>query len=58
MWELSWYRYEVDLSDEAGGVRREGQGDELDELSPGELEANAEADERGALRLAAGKAGS
>jgi hypothetical protein len=57
MWELSWYRYEVDLSDEAGGVRREGQGDELDELSPGELEANAEADERGALHLAAGKAG-
>ena len=29
MWELSWYRYEVDLSDEAGGVRRDAQGDEL-----------------------------
>ena len=26
MWELSWYRYEVDLSDEAGGVRRDGPG--------------------------------
>ena len=57
MWELSWYRYEIDLSDEAGGVRREGQGDELDELAPDEREANAEADERGALHLATGKAG-
>jgi hypothetical protein len=58
MWELSWYRYEIDLSDEAGGVRREGQGDELDELAPEELAANAEADDRGALHLAAGRAGS
>ena len=52
MWELSWYRYEIDLSDEAGGVRREGQGDELSELEPEELTPNAEADERGALHLA------
>jgi hypothetical protein len=52
MWELSWYRYEIDLSDEAGGVRREGQGDELSELAPEELQANAEADDRGALHLA------
>ena len=29
MWELSWYRFEVDLSDEGSGVRREGQGTEL-----------------------------
>ena len=33
MWELSWYRFEVDLSDEAGGVRRDAQGDELAELA-------------------------
>jgi hypothetical protein len=52
MWELSWYRFEIDLSDEAGGVRREGQGDELGELDAAELAANAEADERGALHLA------
>jgi hypothetical protein len=52
MWELSWYRFEIDLSDEAGGVRREGQGDELAELDPAERAANAEADERGALHLA------
>jgi hypothetical protein len=51
MWELSWYRYEVDLSDEAGGVRRDAQGDELDELNDAEREANAAADERGALHL-------
>jgi hypothetical protein len=51
MWELSWYRFEIDLSDEAGGVRREGQGDELSDLSPEEQEVNAAADERGALHL-------
>lgn len=52
MWELSWYRFEVDLSDEAGGVRREAQGDELSELAPEEQAVNAAADERGALHLA------
>jgi hypothetical protein len=51
VWELSWYRYEVDLSDEAGGVRREGQGDEISELPEEELASNAAADERGALAL-------
>ena len=51
MWELSWYRFEVDLSDEAGGVRRDAQGDELSELSPEEQEANAAADDRGGLHL-------
>jgi hypothetical protein len=53
MWELSWYRYEIDLSDEAGGVRRDAQGDELSELPPEEQQVNADADERGALRLVA-----
>jgi hypothetical protein len=51
MWELSWYRFEIDLSDEAGGVRREAQGDELSDLSPEDQEVNAAADERGALHL-------
>jgi hypothetical protein len=51
MWELSWYRFEVDLSDEAGGVRRDAQGDELAELTPEEQVVNAAADERGALHL-------
>jgi hypothetical protein len=52
MWELSWYRFEVDLSDEAGGVRREAQGDELAELPTEDQEPNAAADERGRLHLA------
>jgi hypothetical protein len=51
MWELSWYRFEIDLSDEAGGVRRDAQGDELSELSEDEQVINAAADERGALHL-------
>jgi len=51
MWELSWYRFEIDLSDEAGGVRRDAQGDELSELSKEEQAINAAADERGALHL-------
>jgi hypothetical protein len=51
MWELSWYRFEVDLSDEAGGVRRDAQGDELSELTTEEQVVNAAADERGALHL-------
>jgi hypothetical protein len=52
MWELSWYRFEVDLSDEAGGVRRDAQGDELEELTEDEQLVNAAADERGGLHLA------
>jgi hypothetical protein len=52
MWELSWYRFEVDLSDEGSGVRREAQGDELSELSEAEQVVNAAADERGGLHLA------
>ena len=52
MWELSWYRFEIDLSDEAGGVRQVAQGAELSELDPDELLGNAAADERGSLHLA------
>jgi hypothetical protein len=52
MWELSWYRFEIDLSDEAGGVRQIAQGAELSELDADEQVANAAADERGGLHLA------
>ncbi len=51
-WELCWYRYEIDLADEAAGVRVSGQGAELTELTAAELEANAVADARGMLALA------
>jgi hypothetical protein len=52
-WELCWYRYDVDLSDDQPSVRVAGQGYELDELPPEDREANAVADDRGALALAA-----
>jgi hypothetical protein len=50
-WELCWYRYEVDLSDEVPTVRVAGQGYELDELTPEERENNAIADEHGSVTL-------
>ncbi len=50
-WELCWYRYEVDLSDDQPSVRVSDQGYELDELSPEERAPNASADEAGTLAL-------
>jgi hypothetical protein len=50
-WELYWYRYEVDLSDDQPRVRVADEGSELDELPPEERQPNAAADERGALTL-------
>jgi hypothetical protein len=52
-WELCWYRYEVDLADERGGVRVADQGYELTELTEDEQVANAAADKRGVLQTAA-----
>jgi hypothetical protein len=48
-WELCWYRYEVDLSDEVPVVRVAAQGYELDELTLEERQPNASYDEHGAL---------
>jgi hypothetical protein len=48
-WELCWYRYEVDLGDEAAGAQLVAQGMELDELPEEDRLANAAADERGEL---------
>jgi hypothetical protein len=50
-WELSWYRYELDLADEASGVRVAAQGQELEELDDEEQVGNAVADEKGFLAL-------
>lgn len=50
-WELSWYRYEVDLGDEASGVSVVAQGTELSELATEERLANAAVDADGALSL-------
>ena len=51
-WELSWYRYEVDLADEEAGVRLVAQGAELTELEVEDQAPNAVADARGTLALA------
>ena len=51
-WELCWYRYEIDLSEDAPSVRVVAQGYELDELQDTERRPNAVADEHGALSLA------
>jgi hypothetical protein len=52
-WELCWYRYEVDLSEEVPTVRLSAQGYELDELDSEERNPNAVSDERGSLSLSA-----
>jgi hypothetical protein len=51
-WELSWYRYRVDLGDESEPVTLLDKGQEIDELDDSHREWNASASEDG--RLAAG----
>jgi len=48
-WELTWYRYEVDLGNEAAGVRVTDQGSELGELEAADRAANATAHADGTL---------
>jgi hypothetical protein len=50
-WELCWYRYEVDLGEEAAGARVVAQGTELGELEAVDRLVNATADELGALSV-------
>ncbi len=50
-WELCWYRYDVDLSDDQPSIRVSGQGYELSELTAEERLPNAVADEQGQLSL-------
>ncbi|CAB4905991.1 unannotated protein [freshwater metagenome] len=56
-WELTWYRFELDLAREADGVRATGQGTSLQDLTPGDVDPNAVADDHGYLYLQAGVAG-
>jgi len=51
-WELCWYRYEVDLSEEMAVTRVLEQGTELSELPHDDRLANGEAGADGALLLA------
>jgi hypothetical protein len=53
-WELCWYRYEVDLDEEAPAARLAAQGTELEELARSERQANTHVDELGLLSGFAG----
>lgn len=48
-WDLSWYRFEIDLADEVAGVRQTGQGAELGDLEETDRTPNAVVDEHGLL---------
>ncbi|HWY89432.1 MAG TPA: hypothetical protein VNY31_02065 [Solirubrobacteraceae bacterium] len=50
-WELCWYRYEVDLGEEAAGASVAAQGTELSELAAEDRLANAVAAADGSLSL-------
>lgn len=50
-WELSWYRYEVDLSDESAGARLADRGYDQSELDGREQRDNVRTDDRGRLHL-------
>jgi hypothetical protein len=52
-WELCWYRYEVDVEDEPAGAQLIEKGMELAELPDEDRAANAAADDRGELAIAA-----
>lgn len=55
-WELSWYRYEVDLSEDQPQARATAQGTELGELEREERIGNAIASETGMLSLSGAQA--
>ena len=48
-WELSWYRYRVDLGDSAEPVSLQGKGDELGDIDETLRDWNAELDSEGKL---------
>jgi hypothetical protein len=50
-WELSWYRYRIDLGDEEGPVTLLAKGEELDELDEGLRQWNASAGVDGRLMV-------
>jgi hypothetical protein len=53
-WELSWYRYSVDLGDDQDPVSLVEKGHELEELAPAEREWNGAVTEQGGLVAAVG----
>lgn len=55
-WELTWYRFELDLARESDGVRATGQGTALQDLTAADVDPNAVADDHGYLYPQAGVA--
>ena len=55
-WELSWYRYRIDLGDASDPVTLLDKGQELDELAESQREWNASATEDGQLAAGVGSA--
>jgi hypothetical protein len=53
-WELSWYQFNVDLSDGRDPVRLRAQGQELSELPPEVQDWNCEMADDGTIRLGSG----
>ncbi|CAB4883117.1 unannotated protein [freshwater metagenome] len=51
-WEISWYRFEIDLADEQAGVHSTSKGYHLDDLEDAERDPNAVADSAGMLHPA------
>ena len=56
-WELSWYRYRVDLGDEADPVMMLDKGEELAQIDETLLDWNAELDAEGRVVAAVGEGG-
>ncbi len=50
-WELSWYRFRIDVSKKDKAVDLMDRGDELDEIPEAQREWNAEIDESGCMEL-------
>ena len=53
-WELSWYRFAVDLGDEADPIELEEKGEEIEQLDEGQREWNGALDANGNLVLGVG----
>ena len=53
-WELSWYRFTVDLGDEADPIELEAKGEEIDQLDGGLRDWNGAVDADGDLVLGVG----
>jgi hypothetical protein len=56
-WELSWYRYRIDLGDEADAVAMLDKGEEMDQIDDALRDWNATLDADGRVLVGAGREG-